>query len=79
MIYFARFGYACITRVNSRRCNDCELHKGRSGEPAYCCRPPAKSANRWCYSWKRKSNHTFESAYDEHAHRLAKLYENVGG
>ena len=21
----------------------------------------------------------FESAYDEHAHRLAKLYENVGG
>lgn len=27
---------------------------------------------------KEKSKELFESAYDEHAHRLAKLYENVG-
>ena len=26
-----------------------------------------------------KAKQLFESAYDEHAHRLAKLYENVGG
>jgi uncharacterized phosphosugar-binding protein len=25
-----------------------------------------------------RARHLFESAYDEHAHRLAKLYESVG-
>lgn len=28
---------------------------------------------------EKRSQELFESAYDEHAHRLAKLYENVGG
>jgi hypothetical protein len=27
---------------------------------------------------KEKATELFESAYDEHAHRLAKLYEHVG-
>ena len=65
---FARFGYACITRVNSRRCNDCELHKGRSGEPAYCCRPPGqKVLTAGAIVGSERATTLFESVYDEHA------------
>jgi len=31
-----------------------------------------------CIAGKEKATALFEAAYDEHAHRLAKLYENVG-
>ncbi len=39
---------------------------------------PPKVLTAGCVVGKVKATALFESAYDEHAHRLAKLYENVG-
>ncbi len=40
---------------------------------------PPKVLTAACVMEATKATALFESAYDEHAHRLAKLYENVGG
>lgn len=39
---------------------------------------PPKVLTAGCIVGKEKATALFESAYDEHAHRLAKLYEHVG-
>lgn len=39
---------------------------------------PPKVLTASCLVGTEKATSLFESAYDEHAHRLAKLYENVG-
>jgi uncharacterized phosphosugar-binding protein len=39
---------------------------------------PPKVLTASCLVGKEKAGALFESAYDEHAHRLAKLYENAG-
>jgi uncharacterized phosphosugar-binding protein len=39
---------------------------------------PPKVLTASCLAGTEKASALFESAYDEHAHRLAKLYENVG-
>lgn len=39
---------------------------------------PPKVLTASCLAGKEKATELFETAYDEHAHRLAKLYENAG-
>jgi uncharacterized phosphosugar-binding protein len=39
---------------------------------------PPKVLTAGCVVGKEKATALFESAYDEHAHRIAKLYEHVG-
>jgi uncharacterized phosphosugar-binding protein len=39
---------------------------------------PPKVLTAGCLVGRERAHELFESAYDEHAHRLAKLYENVG-
>jgi hypothetical protein len=39
---------------------------------------PPKVLTAAVVAGEKRAAELFESAYDEHAHRLAKLYENVG-
>ena len=39
---------------------------------------PPKVLTAGCVVGTEKATALFEAAYDEHAHRMAKLYENVG-
>ena len=64
--------------VDDRRVPPCQLHQSRSGRAPDRRRTTAEGAGVRGGPGEERAAEVFEAAYDEHAHRLAKLFADVG-